>query len=526
MAASSGRRTAHLIRRLLRPRAVDMVQTSMFTKALLACLVFATAACGTRPRSPDALVIDSQDAWSRADSPLTDRLGHRDDRSRDTIDLSPDAHASPMWVLFGGGVAGDTFATATTLDPAGNSYLAANFSGSIQVGALPVTSTSQGCGLISKIDTTGNVVWAQPVSSGASGGSSLWAIALGNSGELYVAGKIVGQQNVGTTSLTGAAGDWLVAMIDSGGTIKWARSYGGPLEDAALGIAVLPSGDLVVTGQIQGVAGFGSTALTAKGGADVGVARLSSSGDVLWATSGGGKEDDLPVDVAVDGASNTYVTAIASDGLFGSIPVTSTNTALVTRLDSAGKFTWVAQAVGTKIRPAGGAVDAAGNAYMAGHFQDVATFGSMTLNAPAPTKLFSYVAKIGPTGSFLWATTGGAANVRDVAVDIGGNVYITGFITGKTTFGSTIVAAAGWSDILLAKIDGTGTWLGALSAGGKLMSYGQAVAASTSGAVRVAGAVLFDPLHPFVPVADTLTFGSQVVNLDGRQQLFLWGVPL
>ena len=61
------------------------------------------------------------------------------------------------------------------------------------------------------------------------------------------------------------------------------------------------------------------------------------------------------------------------------------------------------------------------------------------------------------------------------------NSYVTGFIYGSATFGSTTVGGAGWYDAFLAKIDTNGNWLWAKSVGGSSSDFGRAVCVDDQG---------------------------------------------
>jgi hypothetical protein len=128
--------------------------------------------------------------------------------------------------------------------------------------------------------------------------------------------------------------------------------------------------------------------------------------------------------------------------------------------------------------------DTAGNLYLTGYFTGSATFGSTTLNASTES---TYVAKVDPNGNFLWAEQLGGAPGNTfwdgIALDGGGNVYVTGNFSGTAAFGGTTLTSAGGADIYVAKLDPNGNVLWARSAGGAGTDWAMRVAADGSGNV-------------------------------------------
>jgi alpha-tubulin suppressor-like RCC1 family protein len=90
---------------------------------------------------------------------------------------------------------------------------------------------------------------------------------------------------VGTTNLTSAGGnDVFVSKLDSTGSLLWAKSFGGTSSDTGYSIAVDTSGNIYTTGDFQGTVDFdpgvGTTNLTSAGDYDVFVLKLFPSGEV------------------------------------------------------------------------------------------------------------------------------------------------------------------------------------------------------------------------------------------------------
>jgi hypothetical protein len=435
----------------------------------------------------------------------------------------------PSWVVFGGSNAGTANAWDIFVDSAGNSDVGGAFNGLINFGSKALSAGSFYVPMAARLDPSGKVLWAEQLTAGAAHGS-VSGIFADSGGNTYVGGQFQGTQTFGSTTLKSAGfRDGFVARLNPSGKVIWAVAFGGPEEDVAHNLAVDSSGNSYILGSFKATAVFGSTTITSKGKTDLCIVKVDPSGKVLWVISGGGSGVDLADDIALDNAGNIFVAgSILGPANFGSIKITpqSAEAAIVAKLDPSGKFLWVSQAHGSSILTQGVAVDSKGNSYVTGAFQGTAVFGSTTLTKPMQPKWpYAYVAKRDPSGTFLWAAAGGATIPNDIALDNAGNTYITGSFVNSTTFGSTSLTPAGWSDILVAKLDGKGKWLGAVSAGGKLSETGKAIGVDSSGNAYVTGIVLQDPLDPYSLSKDTVTFGKTSYTLDGLPHMYVWKVP-
>jgi gliding motility-associated-like protein len=136
--------------------------------------------------------------------------------------------------------------------------------------------------------------------------------------------------------------------------------------------------------------------------------------------------------------------------------------------------------------------DAQGNIYSAGYFTNQVTFGtSINYSSYSFGIPDIFIQKSGPSGNVLWATqAGGIGSDRtlSIAIDGAGNSYITGFYFGTATFGSiTLTSANGSKDCFIAKINSTGNFVWAVSAGGSMADIGNSVALDPSGNLFIAG---------------------------------------
>ncbi|PYX04864.1 MAG: hypothetical protein DMG85_16610, partial [Acidobacteria bacterium] len=150
-------------------------------------------------------------------------------------------------------------------------------------------------------------------------------------------------------------------------------------------------------------------------------------------------------------------------------------------------LTWNTFLGGTGIDEAYGlVVDAVGNFYVAGF--SLAPWGS-PVRAYDGGNADAFAAKLDSNGNLIWNTFlggGAAAEGYGLAVDLVGNVYVTGF--SNATWGSPVHAFTGGIDIFVAKLDTNGNLIWNTFLGdGPAFETGRAVAVDVTGNVYVAG---------------------------------------
>lgn len=92
-------------------------------------------------------------------------------------------------------------------------------------------------------------------------------------------------------------------------SFRWAKSAGGTNNDEGNSIATDDDGNVFVTGRFQSPSiTFGSTTLIKVGAYDFYIAKYDANGNVLWAQSAGGTNDDAGQSIATDVNGNVIVT--------------------------------------------------------------------------------------------------------------------------------------------------------------------------------------------------------------------------
>jgi hypothetical protein len=124
----------------------------------------------------------------------------------------------------------------------------------------------------------------------------------------------------------------------------------------------------------------------------------------------------------------------------------------------------------------------------------------------------AFVAKLDSDGALLWHTFFGSPSFdlgRDIALDPGGSVYVTGSST--AAWGAPLIPLAGWSGAFVVKLSNGGAllWNAFLGSSGS-SDGGRGIAVDGNGGVYVSGesaAAWGTPLHPHAGGDDVFVAG-------------------
>jgi len=288
----------------------------------------------------------------------------------------------------------------------GNSYDRARDTAVDSSGNVYVTGWSVGSGTgwdyaTIKYYPDGDTAWVKRYNGPGNGNDGASAIAVDGSGNVYVTGY--SQQGVWTS------GDYATIKYYANGDTAWVRRYNEPGDttDDARAIAVDSFGNVYVTGESYG-SGTSEDYATIK---------YYPNGDTAWVRryNGPGDTTDDARAIAVDGSGNVYVIGksygMGTDYDYATIKYyPDGDTAWVRRYNGPGDTTDDAGAI---------AVDGSGNVYVTG-----SSYGNGTYYDYATIKYY-------PDGDTAWVRRYNVLGYSDdyasaIAVDISGNVYVTG----------------------------------------------------------------------------------------------------
>ena len=348
----------------------------------------------------------------------------------------------------------------------------------------------------------------KPLSSVGFGGLGIdsgRAIAVAANGDAYIVGYFDGECDFGPAGKATAAGDQTVkknpptdaflTKLGGDGKLAWVRTFGGPRDDAANGVAVRGD-DIAVVGAFLDELKLGDHLTKSAGSEDMYVATFDPAGQVKWVWRAGGIDSDGANTVAATPDGGWIVGgSFSNTAAFGDTELKSRGgtDAVLVKLAGSGDIEWVKSFGGRyhdRVRHVG--VDGQGNIYVQGEFKDSADWGGATpLVAAGGADFDIALAKYDLNGDHGWSKRFGSQFDEmsgGLAVDPAGNVTITGAFRRQISFGDgDDHTSLGEEDIYVARFDSTGKLAWARTYGADRDDAGNGIAADAAGNTIITG---------------------------------------
>ena len=361
------------------------------------------------------------------------------------------------------------------------------------VGVFNITSTGSADVFITKFDASGNFVWAKNLGGPQTDfGLAIALDNTGNiyTTGLFV-GTSDFDPNAGIFNLTSTGGDTFISKLDPSGNFVWAKKIDSPANfNIGVSLTSDASGNVYTTGYFDGIADFDPSAnvfnLTSSGNDDIFILKLDASGNFIWAKRMGGADNDAGVDIKVDDSGNNiystgeFRNTVDFDPNGGVFNLTSSGSRdiYISKLDVSGNFVWAKKIGGSGAdRGHSIALDNSNNyVYVAGEYSGTTDFdpGAGTYNLISAGGQDSFITKFDTSGNFIWARGMGGAYPEEPAnciqLDSAGDVIVTGWFSGTSDFNPGIeiynLSSAGLNDAYIAKLDAAGNFVWAKRLGG------------------------------------------------------------
>jgi hypothetical protein len=327
--------------------------------------------------------------------------------------------------------------------------------------------------VIALFAASGDLLWSKTYG----GNDTDWfgSVAIAGNGDIIAVGFT--DSSDGDFPTTHDGSDALVARISPKGNLLWAKTLGGDSWDIFESVAIADNGDIIAVGSTYSLSGDFATTHTLP---DAVVARLSPTGDLLWAnTRGDGRAAYYFSDVAV--AGNGDIIAVGCDDSAKTADMacaSETANAVVARISATGDFLWVKE-IGSALRYRFTSLALADNG-------DIIAAGDGT----TPTGLNNgdaAIARISATGDILWTKAYGgfdADGFTSVALAKNGDIIAVGYTI--STNGDFRVTHDG-PDAVVAGISATGELLWANTYGGSRIDLFNSVALAKNGDIIAVG---------------------------------------
>ena len=424
-----------------------------------------------------------------------------------TLRHLPTYNFSRVW-----GATGNDYANEVITDSQGNFYITGTFSGMADLDPGPGEDWRSATGndiYVSKFGADGILIWTRTFP-----GTGIWdeghGLAVDVSGNVYVTGFFSGSIDFGSGSqsficTSNGGSDIFVSKYDSYGNFLGAFSWGGPNDDKGFDIVVDSYNNIYVTGFFKGTAdfkpGIGKDIRISNGGSDIFISKFDYNGNYVWTKTSGGQIDDVGYGLDIVNSANILLTGTLNDDLF--LNIHNTQGQVVNRV------LWTADGhqIGYKV-----VHDVNGNIFITGSFEGSVDFNPDLVGSNFQTSMGGedvFLIKLTQTCDYAWAKTFGGLGIWDeghgLAIDVAGNIYITGMYEGVVDFdpgiGEDWHTSNGSTDIFLCKFDASGSFKWSQAWGGDeklgIWDEGHGLAIDVSGNLfitgRFMGTVDFDP---------------------------------
>lgn len=360
-----------------------------------------------------------------------------------------------VWAKNFGGTSTDAAFAITTFED--DVFITGTFLTAIQFGSTSLTQNGSGtASFVCKLDSAGNVVWANAIKSESGGTIRSQAITTNKDGVVYTTGYFNGTIENNSTLYPSDPGTLpgFIYQVDNDGSNSTVQTLLGSAVDCK-SIATDNDNNLYVCGQYAGETDFdpGIDTMIANSvnfSRDIFVLKLATTPNNSWVRSIGidGSMESANA-LAVDDSANVYFTGSVRDTVDfsgnSSIVLTTgfQRDSYVAKLNGQGQTQW-AYLIGNSDNQNSGQglaidIDEKQNIYLGGNFG-----GKIDFNFGVDTFFMStvfggddvYILKISPDAEFLWARRIGGDNQSDkiggIAVQNENNFYVAGTFVGTT----------------------------------------------------------------------------------------------
>lgn len=374
------------------------------------------------------------------------------------------------------------------LDDQGFIYCTGNFFDTVDFDPGPGTTILVAKGqadmFVCKVSPQGDLVWVRQLEGRGNAVSLSRGVDVDAEGNVYFAGGFTdtvdfdpGPGTLLYSTPMQNQNQLFVSKLDSSGNLVWANQFKGGSGSWAYDLKLHPGGGLLVVGSFSGNVDFDpgpNAAFMNSTASSTGfVMRLDSSGNLVWAKQPGGPGAAIYGSVSLDSAGNIFLPGTVKQqcdmdpgpGIYNLTGLGFRN-GCVTKFDKNGDFKWAVLFEDTVLCGAGSVViDAGGNVYVSGSFQDVCDFdpgpGVYPLTSAGTND--GFFCKLDSLGNLIWAIgTGGTGEDtgRKLNLDDVGNLYAVGHFSDTVDFdpgpGTTTLISQGGLDAYVRKLDPQG----------------------------------------------------------------------
>jgi len=394
------------------------------------------------------------------------------------------------------------------IDPQGNSFITGLFYNTASFDTTSLFSAGNSDIYFAKLNANGNVVWAKR--AGGTGIDAGSGICVDRNGSIFLTGSFGNVANFDSISLTNplASGEIFIAKYNAAGNVQWAKPAAqGVGYDNSKRVLVDSSGNIFIAGTYWDSTIIGNTTLHSNKNSsivkyDIFLAKYNSSGNAVWATSFGGKQNESILGMTLTDDGSVYIVGTFSDtAYFDNYTLVSRGGSeiYIAKLNATGHIIWAKSAGGINTSsPTYGEsaldikIDANSNLYIVGTFSSDTTYFDPQILISNTINGGSYIAKYDSAGNCIWVKQTAIGSVNTVAyglcINSSDEVLMTGWFNGTANFGATTLVANS-NDLFVCALDSLGNFLWAKQSmgNGNAGTYGISIAVDSFDKIYIGG---------------------------------------
>ena len=287
-------------------------------------------------------------------------------------------------------------------------------------------------------------------------------VDVNSSGDIVIGGSYRTSAKFDTTTISTNSNviASFVASYSIGGKFNWVKNVSSPSTSFGTRVTLDDNGNIYCSGMYSISVTIDSKTVNTAGSRDIFLAKIDTGGSLKWLKSYGGTSLDEAYGLAIDKFNNLYLggrfynSFKVGDSTLSTISGTSNIIdCYIVRLDTAGKYIWGKSYGGytgtwrNQDYCYGLEIDNRGNVGITGQFGgDKSIFGKDTVSGSLGFRAV-YVSLVDSTGDFIWTVRGTsgqsfANQANGISLDTSKNIYCTGLAQPPLFFGDKIFSLA------------------------------------------------------------------------------------
>lgn len=329
---------------------------------------------------------------------------------------------------------------------------------------------------IAKCDANGETLWLD--NPGGTEAQEAHFIITDTEDNVYVTGVFQSDFTFGQMQFDAMANTdaFLIKYSNTGAKI-WAKRLGSDGNMFARDLAIDADGNIYASGWFQwGDLYIEDTVLINNGGSDFYLAKFSPDGELIWAKSYGGFDNDYVLDVSIDHSGFIYLCGgfESNELVFGDDTLrnhgSTKKATFIVKLDADGTAYWAdSHDQGFDQQFDEVRFDQNDNIYLAGHFKNIFAFAGDTVYTDG-SQYDLILLKYNSLNQEQWMrhfSSSGGDRPSGMELDEYGNIYYGATFEGGLSIGDTIIPCAGYLDFMISKLDSVGELVWIRSSGGE-----------------------------------------------------------